>query len=137
MNLILSSNFCSTAQKCEHCFWQNSQGLKTSLANTARCNSFTVITLSDYIGPKKIIKKSSKNHRYRTNNGLRKNLFIYVNRIDTCIDFFFIIIGSEGQIDALPWIAEGYTVTTVPIYSIQIGFESKQTSNANTDRNIL
>ena len=43
------------------------------------------VTLGDYISP----KKSSKNHRYWTNNRLQKNQFIYVNRIDTCIDFFF------------------------------------------------
>ena len=30
---------------------------------------YTTVTLGDYIGP----KKTSKNHRYRTNNRLRKN----------------------------------------------------------------
>ena len=42
----------------------------------------TELTLGDYIGP----KKSSENHRYRTNNRLRKNRFIYVNQIDYIIN---------------------------------------------------
>ena len=43
------------------------------------------LTLGDVIGS----KKSSKNHRYRRNNRLRKKQFIHVHRIDTCIDLFF------------------------------------------------
>ena len=43
------------------------------------------LTLGDCMGQ----KKSSKIHRYRTNNPLQKNWKMYVNRIGTCIDFFF------------------------------------------------
>ena len=46
------------------------------------------VTLGDYLG----LKKSLKNHRYRTNNRLQKYRFIYVNRIGTCIDFFFYLL---------------------------------------------
>ena len=45
---------------------------------------YCVVTLGDYISP----KKTSKNNRYRTNNRLRPNRFIYVYRIDHIIDSF-------------------------------------------------
>ena len=46
-----------------------------------------VVTFGDVIGPKKL----PKYHRYRSNNRLRPNGFIYVYRIGIRIDLYFII----------------------------------------------
>ena len=53
------------------------------LPKVNRCwNSLQAVTLGHNIGP----KKTSKIHRYRSNNWLRKNWLIYVNWIDYIID---------------------------------------------------
>ena len=39
---------------------------------------YYLVTLGDYIGPKKLLKY----HRYRSNNRLRPNRFIYLLKID-------------------------------------------------------